>query len=333
MANFTTVRDLRNDALWIAGEAQTSASSYYARSLAYLNAVLIGLVSGGPLGAVSLVAIDWWWANKPIYGELAIPNAFNTTPGSVTLATTQGSTTITFTGMPGSTSLKDYRISFLDDQDQVMYITAHTAGAATATVQTAWQKTARSATNQFVAWQDFLVLPTDFGRFTTPLKIGRYPYEIELTDAETLERRYPRNRLWLGTPVTAALTHEQSGSGYVTPALRMSHMLQDGPIVAWFEYLAKVTELVDSAGTEEPPMPHQHRRVLSLGAAYLMLFDKVDSKAQTVQRMFMDAWEAMAEEHYRQTSDNENFGRILSRQRDVASRRFPLRSPSGFIYG
>ncbi len=80
-------------------------------------------------------------------------------------------------------------------------------------------------------------------------------------------------------------------------------------------------------------MPHQHRRLLSLGAAYLMLFDKVDGKMGTASQMFQSAWQAMAEEHYRQSTDNENFGRILSRQREVASKRFPLRSPQGFIYG
>ena len=336
MANFTTVRDLRNDALWVAGEAQTSASSYYTRSLEYLNAVLIALVAGGPLGALDLPAIDWWWANKTRPGQITIPNAFNApvgTPAAVTLATTLSSTTINFTGMPGSTSLVDNWISFLDDQDHLMYITAHSAGAATATIQQAWGKASRAATNQFVAWADFVSLPSDFSRFTTALKMGRYPYEIEITDPMTLEKRYPRSRLWLGTPLVAAVLHQTAPSGNVVSQLRLSHMLQDGPIVANFEYLSKVSELLDTLGTEEPPLPYAHRRLLSLGAAYLMLFDKVDAKYATVGKMFESAWNVMAEEQYRQTSDNENFGRILSRQREVSSRRFPLRSPSGFIYG
>src|SRR5262249_9551700 len=156
---------------------------------------------------------------------------------------------------------------------------------------------------QWVAYKDQVSLPADFVRFTTPLKMGRQPYEIEIVDMAVLERSYPRSRLWLGTPRGAAIVNDGSTES-LAPHKR--HMLQDGPVVAGFEYLYKQAELVDATGSELPPMPHQHRRVLSLGAAYLMLFDKVDSKAGSVQRMFMDAWEAMAEEQYRQATDNEN---------------------------
>ena len=331
MANFTTVRDLRADALWIAGEASTSASSYYARSLEYLNAVLIALLAGGPLGALDLAAVDWWWAYQTKSAKLAITNAQNTsgTPTGVTATIPQGSTTITFSGNV-TQSLVGYRLAFLDDQDQLLHITAHTGGTATATCDFAWQKDTKPATGQWVAWRDQFSLPADFVRFTTPLKIGRYPYELELADMAVLERRFPRSRLWLGTPLIAAIVNDASTEHL---ALHLSHMLQDGPIVAEFEYLFKQGELVDTLGTEEPPMPHQHRRLLSLGAAYLMLFDKVDGKMGTAAQMFQSAWQAMAEEHYRQSTDNENFGRILSRQREVASKRFPLRSPQGFIYG
>lgn len=326
MANFTTVRDLRNDALWVAGEAQTSASSYYARSLEYLNAVLIALLSGGPLGAEVLPAVDWWWAQQTKRATIVIPNAVNT-DGSKTVDLTLNSATVTFSS--GVTpSLAGYRLALLDDQDQLLYISAHTDLASTATSDLAWKK-ATVTGKKWVAWDDQVALPTDFVRFTTPLKMGRHPYEIEITDLVTLEKKYPRSRLWLGTPQCAAIVN----AGSAALALHFSHMLQDGPIVAEFEYLFKQSELADSTGLEEPTIPHQHRRVLSLGAAYLMLFDKVDKKYAVIGKMFMDAWQAMAEEHYRQATDNENFGRILSRQNEVAAKRNPLRSPSGFIYG
>jgi hypothetical protein len=333
MANFTTVRDLRNDALWVAGEAQTSSSSYYARSLEYLNAVLIGLLAGGPLGTLDLPAIDWWWANQTKAGKIVIPNAVNSpsTVTSLTATIPNLSTTITFSAAL-SPSIAGFRFAFLDDQDQLLHVTAHTAATATATVDLAWQKATKAATAQWVAWDDQVPLADDFVRFTTPLKMGRYPYEIEITDVHVLEQRYPRSRLWLGTPICAAIVN-QGLTTNSTPALHFSHMLQDGPIVAEYEYLFKQSELVDTVGTEEPPLPHSHRRCLSLGAAYLMLFDKVDAKASVAASMFQSAWNSMAEEHYRQTTDNENFGRILSRQREVSTRRFPLRSPSGFIYG
>src|SRR6266446_3014014 len=133
MANFTYVRDLRNDALWVAGEASTSASSYYARSLEYLNAVLIGLLAGGPLGALDLQAVDWWWAYQTRASKLAIVNAVNApqTVSSAQLTATKGSTTITWNTnptAPDSTSLVGYRVAFVDDQDQLLHVTTHTAG-------------------------------------------------------------------------------------------------------------------------------------------------------------------------------------------------------------
>jgi hypothetical protein len=326
MANFTTVRDLRNDALWIAGESQTSASSYYARSLEYLNAALISLMSGGPLGAMTLPAVDWWWAYKTRRGSVAIENAVNTDSArSITL--TQNNSGFTLSSTLSPLSLVGYRVVLTDDQDQMLYVSNHAVALQPETDET-WKKATRT-TSGWVAWKDQYALPSDFVRFTTPLKMGRWPYEVELTDYATLERKYPRSRMWLGTPQCAAIVN--AGSGGL--ALHFSHMLQDGPIVCEFEYLFKQTELADSTGTEEPPMPHQHRRVLSLGAAYLMLFDKVDAKYAQVGKMFSDAWEAMAEEHYRQATDNENYGRILARQNEVAAKRNLLRSPSGFIYG
>jgi len=419
VANYSTVRDLRNDALWVAGEAQTSASSYYARSLEYLNAVLIALLAGGPLGALDLPAMDWWWAYRQRRGQLSIDNAVNTAQDtSITL--TLASNTATFNVAP-TLPLQRYRLALMDDQDQLFRVYTHDGGSTSATIDFPWGKATRT-TAGWVAWKDQYQLPVDFVRFATPLKIGRYPYEIELCDMNVLEQRYPRSRLWLGTPQCAAIVSGEaepsfnfafgavdvagnfvtrtghglsngdgpvrlskaSGSlpgglaettdywlirltantfsfatsfdnamnntpvdittqgnspavtitGYKSPfALHFSHMLQDGPIVAEYEYLTRQTELVDTLGTEEPFLPFEHRRVLSLGAAYLMLFDKVDSKYQQVGKMFESAWQAMAETQYRQATDNQNFGRILSRPMEVSAKRMPLRSPSGFIYG
>src|SRR6266446_10129025 len=151
MANFTTVRDLRADALWIAGEASTSASSYYARSLEYLNAVLIALMAGGPLGALDLQAVDWWWAYQTKSAKLAITNAQNTsgTPTGVTATIPNGSTTITFSGNV-TQSLVGYRLAFLDDQDQLLHITAHTGGTATATCDFADRKSTRLNSSHLV---------------------------------------------------------------------------------------------------------------------------------------------------------------------------------------
>lgn len=419
MANLSTVSDLRNDALWVAGEAQTSASSYYARSLEYLNTALRGLLAGGPFGALDLPAVDWWWAYHSKRGQVVIPNAFNTNQ-AISATFTQNSATVNLS-VAATVRLGRWRVAILNDQDQLYRVISHAAagGANVFTIDLPHQK-ATVTTAGWTAWRDHILLPWDFDRFATALKIGRYPYEIELTDMVSLERRFPRSRLWLGTPQCAALINPEAleaftfattdvsiadnaitelthafvtgdgpvrftttttipagivaGTDYwivrvdadtfkiatsydnavlgtvvditsqgvgthtctpqaMSPGLHLSHMLQDGPIVAEFEYLSKQAELVDVTGTEEPPLPHQHRRVLSLGAAYLMLFDKVDSKYAQVGKMFESAWQVMAEEQYRQTTDNENFGRILSRQREVSSKRHPLRSPTGFIYG
>lgn len=327
MANFTTVDDLVADALWVAGEAQTSVSSYYVRALDYLNAVYTALLSGGSFADHALPSIDWWWAQVTRPGSIALLNLVENS--AITLTATNASATINFSSGPG-TALVNYRIAFLQDLDQLLYVTTHASGAATsATIDLAWQK-ATYASTSWVAWKDHYALPNDFLRFTTPLTMSRVPYEVQLVDPVVMRRTYPIARLWRGTPQVAAIEHVDTGAGYSTPTLHFSHMISDGPIVLNFEYLAKLTAL--ALGTE-PRIPFHHRRILSLGAAYLMLLDKVDGKAGAVFQQFQSAWDAMAEEHYRHTSDNKNFGRIITRPGFDPQNAFPLRSPSGHIYG
>jgi hypothetical protein len=283
-------------------------------------------MSGGPLGALTLPAIDWWWAHQTKRGFVSLLNAVNT-DSSRSITLTQLSTGFTLSAAIPGENLSKYRVILTDDQDQMLYVSTHPFALQPDT-DTQWLKATRT-TSGWVAFKDSYIVPSDFIRFTTPLKMGRQPYEVEVVDFATLEKTYPRSRMWLGTPQCAALRQDSGGR----LGLHFSHMIQDGPIQFEFEYLCSQTELADSTGLEEPVMPQQHRRVLSLGAAYLMLFDKVDAKFSQVGKMFSDAWEAMAEEHYRQATDNENFGRILSRPNEVAAKRQLLRSPSGFIYG
>jgi len=329
MANFTTSSDLRVDSLWMAGEPSSGTTSgYYSRALDYQNIVLTCLIAGGALGAITFPKMDWWWARSATPGWVTILDAFNDNAGT-TVTLTQDSTTFSLSAAY-ALSLTGYRIVVSSGSaDQIAYVSAHTAAASTGTLSLAW-KPATVATTSAIAYKNTYDLPTDFAKFSTSLRCSRSPYEIPLVDIRDLEKEFPRNRVWIGTPMAAALLIGTSAAGYTIPALHFSHAPTDGPWVIEFEYLKKQTALTGS--TDEPPIPHQHRRILSLGAAYLMLVDKNDARQAQIGGMFRDAWDAMSMDEAQLGGNNDQYGRLLAFP-GIGGNSQPLRTSSGLIIG
>lgn len=335
MANFTTVGDLRVDALWIAGEPSATTGAFYGRALSYLNVVLTSLLSGGALGAITIPKVDWWWARSATPGWITLLDAFNDT-SAITATFTADSATVTFSSMTTGLSLADYRLLVsAGGADQIPYVSAHTASATTATLSLAW-KPATLATASFVGFKDRYALPTDFMKLSTSLRCSRSPYEIPLVDMRDLDKEFPRNRLWLGTPMAAAIRTGSSATGTMVPQIHFSHVPSDGPIVIEFEYLKAQTALAisgtDASDTTDAPLPQQHRRILSLGAGYLMLVDKNDARQAQVGAMFRDAWDAMAMDEAQIGAQNDNYGRLIAFP-GIGGWKQPLRTASGQIIG
>lgn len=95
---------------------------------------------------------NWWW-NRSL---TTLQTPAKITAGTV--AMTNGATTVTFSSAPAA-SVANYKIKFAASPE-VYTISAHTAGASTATLAVAFIGTTDTAAS-YTVWKDFIQLPTD----------------------------------------------------------------------------------------------------------------------------------------------------------------------------
>lgn len=332
MANlFRTVQDLVGDALWLAGETNSTANPWYQRATDYLNAALLAIVAGATLGDRQLAAIDWWWARSPQRGQFIAQMAYNspaspesagnTQNNSITL--TNGSSTVAVGPNALNVQLVGGYLSVGQFTDQIPTVTSQSAGGLSFTIDLPWQGRTQTTTQYFVAFLDY-PLPADLLRISGPIVMGRWPYEIPVTTAPEMEHVWPRGQLFAGTPEMASIVT------FNPPTLRLNRFLTDNNVVMEFEYLVNPPPL--SVGGPDPIVPYEHRRILSLGAAYLMLIDKIDARSNQVFGQFITAWEGMQSDHSKQVG-NPNYARLLVRPTRTLGARQLLRTSSGMIIG
>jgi len=320
MANYTTVNDLKADALFRAGEDATGGSTYDTKVVEYLNAVQLGLLMGGPFGpsdekGTTLPVVDWLWARK------RPPGVFNTkaqiTTGTV--SATKGSTTITFSSGP-TASVANYHIR-INSLSPVMRITTHTGGQTNATLETEWTEDDQTS----VTYKLFCIeysLASDFLRLVGQFNIPSDPYKIDVVDLDAMEDRYPLTMIAAGTPNMAA---------FIGPAtIRLNKWTEDVLRVE-YNYIYTPDDLA-TGGT--PVLLRHHRRILAVGAACLIAFDKSDSKAQSLLLEMQAIMRGMMQEHAHQAHRAAaGFGSIKARQDQLTYSDGPLRTESGLVIG
>lgn len=273
-----TVTQLRQDALWVASEPQDSSSPYFSRTLDYLDAVQDALLVGGSLrGKMELPVVDWKWARPQPRRTLLLQPAVSN--AAITATLTQGSAAGTFSADPG-TPLAGYRLEMpgVDDRPQ---ITAHTTTSFT--LDHAWTGST-VATTGWLAWQIEYQLPSDTLRLASGLIIPG-TREVDIVDRRTLDDEFPLHRVGVGSPVVVAYLAERW--------LRLSHYPTALMAAAYEAIVAQTALSAGNLDTAEPVIPKGHRRVLSLGAAVLVLLDKADSRADGVFDQFTSAWLAL----------------------------------------
>jgi hypothetical protein len=298
---YGTVDELRADALWRAGEPQSSSSQFWVKSLEYLNRIQQGLLLGGGIAVgrdlatsagiyahlVDLPITDWWWARA--LGILMTPTTI-----SATATFTAGSTTVTFTPV-SATDLDGYRIVPSDTTvlDFMPKVSAHTAGAGTLTMDVS---APASGSTDVVFAKDTVALPSDFLRFTmapTRQRVLTDGYPIEVGAREIGPA--PWRTLSQGAPTRASLTGPQTlaFNSYDTVPYRLE-----------FEYIAMPADLIAGA---TPILPAHHRACLAVGAAMLMLFDKSDlSRAQNLASEYREMIRRMTQEQTKAMSGSSS---------------------------
>jgi len=358
MARFNTVEDLISHALFRSGEFTAGAladGDFYNGTdggpvLGYINDCVEGLILGGFLGlqgenGMPLPAVDWWWARKQPPGVLTLNPAITTG----TVSAVQGQSTITFSSLlsvgsaivgtfivgsgivGGPVDLTGYRIRIGDSRVVPRIISTSTNAANTATtaeLDAPWPDATISA-SPYVAAQLEYDLADDFVRFTGEPTLSADPWSCPVMDVSTMEDQWPISMLQGGVPQAAAL---------ITPSkIRLSHYVTTLTRVEYnYVYLPDRFVFPDTDPAQDLILPPVYRRILPVGAAYYVNYDKADNKAGDMMGEAKAIYRTMVSEHNRhQRKMSQGFGRINYRLGQVRGLpgQGPLRTASGLIIG
>lgn len=356
MARFETINDLIEHALFRAGEFTAGSladGDFYNGTdggpvLGYINDCLEGLLLGSPLGLIGengmpLPGIDWWWSRKSPPGVLTIEEAISTG----TVSVTQGQDVVTFSTLlasgsaivgtfivgsgivGGSMDLTGWRIRIGDSRYLPRIVSTDLSGAVTTvTLDAPWPDTTQTDRSYSVFQLEY-DLADDFLRFTAEPTLSADPWSCPVVDIGAMEREFPISSTQGGTPHLAALIAPQR--------IRLSHYRLDPDRVEYnYIFLPPKFTIPDTDPTQDLILPPHYRRILALGAAYYICYDKADNKAGDLQREFYGLYRAMVSEHNRhQRKMSTGFGRINYRLGQVRGLpgQGPLRTASGLIIG
>lgn len=347
MANFTSVPDLIRYALFRAGEFTAGSladGDFYNGTdggpvLGYINDVLEGLLLGSPLvladeRGVPMPGLDWWWARKRPNGVLHLKAPVTT--GTVSVV--KGQTGLTFSSLlsegsaligtfiighgiiGGPLDLTGYRIRIGNSRYLPRIVSGDTSGTATVAVMDDYWSDP-TATSSFTAFKLEYDLPSDFLRFSGEPTMSADPWRFSVVDESTLDQSFPISSVAGGFPQLAALIGPQT--------IRLSHYPADIDRVE-YPYIALPEKF--TLTTADLILPPHYRRILAVGAAYYIAYDKADTKAGDLRTEFLGLYRSMVSEHNRgQRKMSKGFGQIKYRQEQTA--RGPLRTASGAIIG
>jgi hypothetical protein len=298
MANFTDMDDLRNVALWRAGEPQDSTSDFWAQSLTYLNKVQQILLLGGGAAVgrdlatsagiynmtVQIPMVDWWWARKR--GVLTTTEAVDDDGGgtATTVTATKDSATLTFSNSI-TPDVAGYRI-IINNQETLPIILTHGGSTATATMDAVWPQATETAVT-YKMWPEEVSLATDFLRFAgEPWLHSDFGPGIPGMSKEQMLSLSPMQTVSTGAIRSFAIVGDQT--------IVFDRFDTERRYRFEYDYVAQPSDL--GAG-DTPLLPRHHRQVLSTGAAMLMLQDKNDARAENLASEFRELVMRMGQEH------------------------------------
>lgn len=197
----------------------------------------------------------WFWLEKK---EDIVTYAKRDT-GTVTV--TIDSTTITFSSAP-STSLAGYYFK-LTSQPDIIKIASHTAGATTATLETAWLQASGSA-KAYKAWRDYAELSTTMKQ-VTQITHDRRSVPLDLVPNVVFDERRARYPELEGYPTIVC-----DGDFSTDLASTQQRQIRWYPSCWDTKVMLHVTGVQEatalSADADEPLMPVEDRIVLFYGA-------------------------------------------------------------------
>lgn len=322
MANLSSTSDILKRCLEDAGETNDGNSRYHELALECLNEAYLCLLSGASEFNLD-VGDAWSWARSTTPRSITLKPAYETG----TVALTNGSTSGTF-GTTPSASLGSFKYRWLklDDQPSYYLITAHTAGSASFTLDSAVLEA--SASYNFKAIQTRYDLGSKILRLAEPMRVysdlsvnriaagaddrGKI-YGIGLGE---FRKKYPLHQLIRGTPDRYATYRRNDDewwievNGYPAENVKVDF--------DWIEIPAGLTD----DDTEIPLCPREFRKALRYMTSHFLCVKKENDKL--TQYFF-----AMAERSLKalQKAENRNItvasrnkGVMLARQEELTDK-------------
>jgi hypothetical protein len=319
MANGETTQDLLEEVLRRCGEVNDGTSEYQSTALAYLNKAQRSVIAGSSEFGID-VGEAWPWAFGQKEIILTLQAAIGTDLGSTaTVNFTFNSPTITFSSAPVNASNAQISVQGWWIQDnsssEWYYITQHTLGSTTATLDTTFNGTfdsnASEPNSPFICCQlDYTLTavgqttspPTEPGgimRLADAMEVyfqqdfsNDNEYKIYGSDIREFKRQYPLSLLELGVPTRFCIT-SQSNTG--TFNVRFNKYI-DQQMRVNVPYIPVPIDLTNNPDSV-PVLPIEHRDVLTYIAIYWLMTEKHDPDAQNylqlaqnkVKAMIMDA--------------------------------------------
>lgn len=193
----------------------------------------------------------WWWLEK----KEDITTYEKITTGTVTV--TKDSTTITFSSAPAS-SVAGYYFK-LTGSNPIIKVSAHTAGATTATLETAWPITGGSG-KSFKLWRDYASLSATI-KDVVVVTHDRRSVPLDMVANATFTERRAKYADLEGYP-TMVNVFDFDSSG--NKQIRWYPSCWDTKVTIHIEGRQEATAL--SADADEPLMPVEDRIVIFYGA-------------------------------------------------------------------
>ena len=316
MANLQFTRDIIEDVLFRCDESTDGSSEFDDRALELINRVYKKLAAGGS-ELDSAVDETWWWLRSSMPGVLTL------VPEKTGICEVTNNNTGVTLALAQADDLDGWFFR-IEGESDVYRVSAHTGGGTAVTLDSVFTGTTAAAAS-YTAQKLIYDLPSGVQEIIGPMRAFRDgPREIDGIDETELNKRFPLNNRYQGTPLAFAMATQDS--------IRFSHCVNELTRLE-FPYLRRATDLTDS-GSEEPLVPLEHRAILSDWATFHLMMDKEDSRAEAVGKMAQNGLAAMVmEQRRRQTRiGKRTFGQINPRGGGAYNAE-PLRTSSGRIIG
>ena len=308
MTTLTTTTDIINDVLFRAGEPTDNTSDFESHVLDLVNRAYRAIWTGGG-EFVEDMNEPWLWLKKDPPGVLILQPSIRTG----TVSVTNNSASITFSSAPAA-SVAGYHFR-TDDDGTVYRISAHTGGAAAATLDSVYTGLNNTAA-AFRLMKLEYSLAADAMRVIAPMRVQTaLTDEIDGIDLSALDLNYPLTSIEGGVPDKFAPVTESKvrfnryGGELSTDLLRVE-----------YDYLAEPTALTDDVSSI-PLVPLSYRQIIADIALFYLFTGKSDARAETIGAQARAGLKAMASDNRaRMKQYSRSFGQVYQRGRWTSTR-------------